>query len=80
MGLVWELIDITLESALCDAWHMGARYSSSFLPLGWGVTALQGKPLHLKTLLSSGVVVEVGGVSTCGLGEGQTLSLPEMDQ
>lgn len=79
MGLVWELIDITLESALCDAWHTGARYSSSFLPLGWGVTALQGKPLHLKTLLSSGVVVE-GGVSTCGLGEGQTLSLPEMDQ
>lgn len=70
MGLVWGLIDVTLESALCDAWHMGAHYTSSFLPLGWGVTALQGKPLHLKTLLSSGVVMGVGGADSCPARDG----------
>lgn len=59
---------------------MDVHYTSFFLPLGWGVTALQGKPLHLKALLSSwGVVGEDVLVSTCGLGEGR-LALLEMDQ
>lgn len=79
VGLVWGLTEITLKSALRNAWHVGAHYTfSSFLAptLGRHGTALHytGSPSDPKTRVGVGV-----WASTCSLSDGQILAPPEMD-